>query len=264
VRNKAPKISFVSIIFPAVLVLIWHLVSVTGKAPEYMMPSPIKLIFVMFDFVTGSLKLTSYSGTFFAHSIVSLGRVLSGFIIALTVGLPLGLITGRLSCIYKIIDPTINAVRSIPGIGWLPIAMVWFGVGTKTAIFLISLAGFFPIYLNSVAGAKSVPVNLIKAGKMLGARHILLFCKIILPWSMPSIFTGMRLALGISWAYLVLGELTGVNSGLGAVMMDARMLGHVDIIIISMICIAFWGKLTDEVLKLLMRVFFPTLGDDKI
>jgi NitT/TauT family transport system permease protein len=133
--------------------------------------------------------------------------------------------------------------------------MVWFGVGEKTTLFLISLAAFFPIYVSAAQGASSVPLLLIRAGKMLGANKFTLFSTVVVPAALPSTIAGLRLGLGLSWAYLVLGELTGVANGLGAVMMDARMLGHVDMVIVSMVCIGFLGRTSDLILVLFFRRF---------
>jgi NitT/TauT family transport system permease protein len=121
-------------------------------------------------------------------------------------------------------------------------------VGENTTLFLISLAAFFPIYVNAAQGASSVPPLLIRAGRMLGANKLMIFTTVIIPASMPSTLAGLRLGLGISWAYLVLGELTGVTYGLGAVMMDARMLGHVEMILVSMIFIGLFGRISDMIL----------------
>jgi NitT/TauT family transport system permease protein len=122
-------------------------------------------------------------------------------------------------------ETTINGLRAVPGISWLPLAMVWFGIGIKTTLFLVALAAFFPIYLNAEAGARQVDPLLLEAGAMMGVKPIRSIFTIVLPGSMPHIVTGLRLGLGISWAYLVLGELSGVPNGLGAIIMDARMVG---------------------------------------
>ena len=142
----------------------------------------------------------------------------------------------------------INGLRAVPGITWLPVAMIWFGIGIKTTVFLIALAAFFPIYLNTAAGTQQVNIHLLQAGAMMGVGRIRGTFSILLPGSMPHIITGLRLGIGISWAYLVLGELTGVPNGIGAVIMDARMLGRVDMVIVGMILIAIVGRLSDGVL----------------
>lgn len=247
-NKKIYTIDLLKVILPLILLIVWFLIPVTFKVQEYILPTPKSIFLQGTDFIFGSYKISPYSGTFLSHSIESLVRVLLGFLIALLVGLPLGILTGYFSKVHRLFDPLINLIRMVPGIGWLPIAMIWFGVGNATTVFLIALAAFFPIYLNSAQGVRQIPLKIIQAGRMLGAKGRVLFMTIIIPASMPSIVGGMRLGLGICWAYLVLGELTGVSKGLGAVMMDSRMLGNIDIVILCMICIAFWGKITDMVL----------------
>ena len=142
----------------------------------------------------------------------------------------------------------VNGIRAVPGITWLPLALVWFGIGTFTTVFLVALAAFFPVYLNAAAGARQVDPILLHAGAMMGVTKTKGVFKILLPAAMPHVVTGLRLGLGISWDYLVLGELTGVPDGLGAVIMDARMLGRVDMIIVGMILIAIIGRVSDRLL----------------
>jgi sulfonate transport system permease protein len=237
--------------------VIWSLLSLTSKIAGYLLPSPWTLIKVALDFAFGSLHMNPYSGTLWKHALSSIGRVLWGFVIASVSGLILGFLTGRSSLMKKLLDPLVHILRTVPGIGWLPIAMVWFGIGVKTTVFLIALAAFFPVYLNTFHGAASVPILYIRAGKMLGAGKYSIFSTVIIPSAFPSVAVGLRLGLGISWAYLVLGELTGVTNGLGAVMMDARMLGDVEMILVSMIYIALIGRLCDILLLRLLRLFQP-------
>jgi NitT/TauT family transport system permease protein len=238
----------VGFILPVLLFSAWYFMTMEGGVPAYLIPSPSALVNVAIDFATGHEKLTPYAGTLLVHSIASVQRVLLGFGVAAAIGLPLGFMTGRIALARESLDPTVHLIRIIPGIGWLPIAMVWFGVGEGTTLFLISLAAFFPIYVNAAQGASSVSPLLIRAGRMLGANKLELFTTVIIPAAMPSTVAGLRLGLGISWAYLVLGELTGVTYGLGAVMMDARMLGHVEMILVSMVFIGLLGRLSDMIL----------------
>jgi len=249
-----------ALIIPAGVLILWWLVTAKGAVQPYLLPSPVEIAKVAFDFIFGNLSLSPYSGTFVIHAWQSLMRVVRGFLTAAVIGVPLGLLTGRILIVKKIIDPSVNLIRAIPGIGWLPLAMVWFGVGEATTLFLIALAAFFPIYLNTAQGAKEISPLLLRAGEMLGADKFSLFATVILPASLPSIIAGLRLGLGISWAYLVLGELTGVTYGLGAVMMDARMLGHVDVIMVAMIMIAILGWICDKILLFLIRLFYMPKG----
>jgi NitT/TauT family transport system permease protein len=170
----------------------------------------------------------------------------------------LGILSGRLAAVQKLMSTTVNALRAVPGITWLPLAMVWFGIGIKTTVFLVALAAFFPIYLNAASGARQVHPLLLQAGAMMGVRRLRGTFAILLPGAMPHILTGLRLGLGISWAYLVLGELTGVPNGLGAVIMDARMLGRIDMIVVGIIIIAVIGRTSDRLLQAGMRFFFKS------
>lgn len=253
-RGKIDPLGFV---LPGILIVIWYFVTGSDIVAPYLLPSPEKLLRVMVDFIFGWGKLTVYSGTFFENLIQSCMRVAAGFALAAFLGLTLGFATGRKILIKRIVDPAVNLIRTMPGIGWMPLAMVWFGVGEKTAIFLIALAAFFPVYINAAHGASEVPILLIRAGRMLGASKFTLFRTVILPAAFPSVVVGLRLGLGISWAYLVLGELTGVSKGLGAVMMDSRMLGQVEMIPVAMICIAILGRVTDLLLIRICHLIYP-------
>ncbi|GAA0179843.1 ABC transporter permease [Clostridium sediminicola] len=260
IKKRNLSIDWIKLVLPTGIVVLWQLATSIFNLPEYIIPSPKHLIIVLVDFIWGISGVTPYSGDFLTHSVASIGRVLGGFSIAFCFGLPLGLLTGRSSLLNRLIDPLIHLIRTIPGIGWLPIAIVWFGVGGRTTIFLIALASFFPIYVNVSEGVRTIPTKTIRAAKILGARGFKFFSTVVLPASMSSLFSGVRLGLGISWAYVVLGELTGVTKGLGAIMMDARMLGHVDMIMVSMFCIAFWGRVSDIILVLLMKRINPFIG----
>lgn len=258
-RNRV-RIDPLGFALPGALLLGWYWVTKAGTIPPHLLPGPQSVLQVTMDFTSGMERLTPYSGKLLENLAASLLRVITGFGIALVFGVTLGFLTGRINIVKRINDPIIHAIRTVPGIGWLPIAMVWFGVGEQTTIFLIALAAFFPIYLNTAHGASEVPYLLIRAGRMLGANTLDLFKTVILPSAYPSVVVGLRLGLGVSWAYLVLGELTGVSAGLGAVMMDSRMMGQVEMIIVSMVCIAIMGTLTDRLLLRICRWILPYQG----
>ncbi len=258
-KTKRKK-DFLGLILPAAVIILWQIISVSGIVAEYKLPSPVTLVRVLWDFIFGTLEITPYAGTCMSHLLQSLRRVLTGFLIALFIGLPMGFLTGRVPVFKRLFDPFIHAIRSVPGIGWLPVSIVWFGVGEGNTLFLISLATFFPIYVNTAHGASEIPVKLIHAGQMMGANGLTLFRTVLFPAAFPQIAVGLRLGLGISWAYLVLGEVTGVSEGLGAVMTDGRMLGHVDIVLATMIVVAACGKLTDLLLLFICRRISPQTG----
>jgi NitT/TauT family transport system permease protein len=199
-----------------------------------------------------------YAGRFLDDLGSSLARVAIGFVSAVAAGVPAGVLSGRVAVVNRLLSNTLNAIRAVPGISWLPLAMVWFGIGMKTTVFLVALAAFFPIYLNTASGARQVNPIHYQAGAMLGVSRLRGVFAILLPASMPQIITGLRLGLGIAWAYLVLGELTGVPNGLGAVIMDARMLGRIDMIVVGIILIAIMGRACDLLLHQFMRLCFKS------
>lgn len=245
-------------VIPTVFMLLWVIVSETGLIPAYLLPHPVEIGKAGYTYIFRNPGDAPFAGRFLNDTGASLMRVGSGFIFAVIFGLPLGVISGRLSLVQKLMSTTINALRAVPGISWLPLAMIWFGIGIKTTVFLVALAAFFPIYLNSAAGARQINPLLLQAGAMMGVNRLRGTFAILLPGAMPHIMTGLRLGLGISWAYLVLGELTGVPNGLGAVIMDARMLGRIDIIVVGIIIIAVMGRVGDQLLKSSLRLCFKS------
>ena len=253
------KTNGIGYVIPISIIVLCTLVSVLNIIPDYKLPSIQSLFYALKDFSVGLINDTSYSRQLWPHLIASIGRIFRAFILAIIIGIPLGFISGRNKLIRKMIDPTLNAIRSIPGVGWLPIAIVWFGVGEKNTLFLMTLATFFPIYLNTQSGVQQIPKKIENAGRMLGAKGIRLYIDILLPAAFPCILVGLRLGLRISWSYLVLGEITGVNYGMGAVMSDARMLGRVDMIIVCMLIIALLGKLSDVLLVKISKAVYPNM-----
>jgi len=245
-------------VIPAGFVLIWVVVSETGTVPNYLLPHPMEIGRTGYAYIFGTPGEAPYAGRFLGDAGASLVRVCLGFASAVAVGLPLGILSGRLALVQRLMSTTINALRAVPGITWLPMAMVWFGIGIKTTVFLVALAAFFPVYLNAAAGAKQISPLLLQAGAMMGVKRLRGTFAILLPGAMPHIMTGLRLGLGISWAYLVLGELTGVPNGLGAVIMDARMLGRIDIIVVGIIIIAVIGRLSDQLLQISLKFCFKS------
>lgn len=236
----------------------WLAVSRAGMVPTYLLPHPMEVATAGYHYVFGTPGAAPYAGRFTGDLLASLTRVGSGFFIAVLLALPLGILSGRVPAVQRMLGTSINGLRAVPGISWLPLAMVWFGIGTKTTLFLVALAAFFPIYLNAAAGARQVDPLLLQAGAMMGVNRSRMVLSILLPAAMSHILTGLRLGLGISWAYLVLGELSGVPNGLGAVIMDARMVGRIDLVVVGIILIAAIGRMSDQLLKAFMRCCFKS------
>ncbi|BBO81084.1 binding-protein-dependent transport system inner membrane protein [Desulfosarcina ovata subsp. sediminis] len=243
-------------IIPLGCLALWQLVSMGRIVPAYLLPHPFDVCRAAYGYVFEQVGSQPFAGRFINDLLNSLLRVLFGFSLAVLAGIPLGLLSGRLPLINRLLSNMVSAMRAVPGISWLPLAMVWFGIGVKTTVFLVAMAAFFPIYLNSATGARQINPRYCQAGAMMGVGRWRTIVGILLPSAMPQILAGLRLGMGISWAYLVLGELTGVSDGMGAVIMDARMVGRIDIIIVGMLMIAVAGRLCDLLLYYGIRFCF--------
>ena len=167
--------------------------------------------------------------------------------------LPLGLMIGRLPLVRQLLDPTLQVLRPIPVTAWLPLAMIIFGLGPRSAVFLVFLGAFYPILINTIFGVRSVDPRLFEAASMLGCEGTAQFFKVVLPASLPAIFTGLRLGLGFAWVVIVVGEMTGVQTGLGAIIMEARQLSRTEIVISGMIVIGIAGFISDRLVMLIGR-----------
>ena len=247
---------------PALLLSVWALLSASETVPAYLLPSPARVLSSLYEYALGSGR--SFQGRLFSDLSASLGRVAAGFSLAGCVGLTFGVLCGRSLLARRMLAPGINCLRAVPGICWLPLGLVWLGIGNTSTVFLIALAAFFPIYLNTTAAVMSVSNLMIRSGRMLGFSGARLLFGVIMPAAAPQILTGMRLGLGLGFAYLVLGELTGVPDGLGAMIMDARAVGRVDMILCGILILALTGWLADVLFRLLAGACFPSIRRSRL
>jgi NitT/TauT family transport system permease protein len=232
--------------FPVVLVFLWHLAVVhTGTR---LVPSPREVAVMMYDFSFGGVYDDAFSATILTHIYMSMQRVYGGFLLAALIGIPLGLMIGRIRILRQLLDPTINLLRPIPVTAWLPLSMIFFGLGPNAAIFLVFLGAFYPILLNTIFGVRSVDVRLFEAAAMLGCSGSAMFRQVVFPASLPAIFNGLRIAHGFAWILIVVGEMTGVPTGLGSVIMDGRTLSRTDLVVTGMIVIGVCGFVTDRII----------------
>ncbi len=243
---------------PALFLATWIVASGTGLVPRYLLPHPLGVAKAGWRYVFGVGSRGAFAGRFAVDAASSILRVACGFGAAALLGLTLGVISGRMATVHSMLSNTVHGLRAVPGIAWYPLAFVWFGIGMRTAVFLIALAAFFPVYLNTTAGVRQVNVRWLQAGAMMGMGRIAGTFTILMPAAMPQIMAGLRLGLGIAWAYVVLGELFGVSHGLGAAIWEARMHGRVDVIVVAMILISGLGRASDAVLVFAMRRLFKS------
>ncbi len=233
-------------LLPMLLLLAWHVgVRLTGTR---LIPLPQDVALMLYDFAFGGIFDDAFSQTLHLHLWKSVTRVYGGFLAAALVAIPLGLLVGRIKLIRELVDPTLQLLRPVPVTAWLPLSMIFFGIGPNAAIFLVFLGAFYPIVFNTIFGVRSVDERLFEAAAMLGCKGSSLFRQVVLPAALPAILNGLRLGHGFAWILIVVGEMTGVQEGLGAVIMDGRMLSRTELVIAGMVVIGVAGFATDRLL----------------
>ncbi|MBW1838558.1 MAG: ABC transporter permease [Deltaproteobacteria bacterium] len=240
------------IFVPIVILLLWQLFSSLNIISHYTTPSPWEVSLSIKTLATVGLP-QGYK--LLTHILESLYRVFWGFSIAILIAVPLGIFMGWSKTLRELLNPLVEIVRPIPPLAWIPIAIFWFGIGIKSAAFIIFLGSFFPILLSTVSGVLSVDTVLIDASLTLGARRSDIYRKILIPGATPSIYTGLRIGMGIAWMTLIAAEFTGVKSGygLGYMIMVARDIQRPDHIVAGMAIIGTIGYLLDVFLKTIER-----------
>ncbi len=230
------------------IVLAWQMVVVFSGAHVAILPPPLLAAKSFVELIA--------SGELFKHIGTSLGRVLAAWTIAAVIAVPLGLMMGRSSRFERIADPVIELFRPISPLAWIPLAILWFGIGESGKIFIIFVATFFPIVLNTVAGVKGVDPVLIRAGQVLGCDDgATLFRKVILPAAMPNIVVGFRISFGTGWAAIIAAELVAAQSGLGYLIADGMEILRSDLVLVGMVVIGILGVLIDTVFRIILRAF---------
>lgn len=234
-------------------VVVWELISIFGQRInpqlDIMLPPPTAVISAAADLMR--------RGELITHIFDSLRRVLMAVGTATLLGVPLGLAMGWSPRFRNVVDPLLEFIRPIPPLAWIPLSILWFGIGDMQIVYIIFLAAFFPVVLNSLAGARDVDPYLLRAGLSLGARRWTLFSTVVLPAALPQIFTGMRIGLGIGWMALVAGELVAAPSGLGYMINNARTLFRSDYILLGMVLIGVLGLVLDYLMRQAARLAMP-------
>ncbi|WP_247880296.1 ABC transporter permease [Brucella pituitosa] len=246
-KLKKPALA---VLLPLAFLAIWH---VSTYGAYSLIPPPSEVAVALYDLAFGGIYDDAYSNTLLTHVLASLGRVFGGFGLGCMLALPLGLLIGRTPLFEQLLEPTFQVLRPIPVTAWLPLAMIIFGLGPSSAVFLVFLGAFYPVLINTIFGVRSVDNRLFEAASMLGCQGSAQFFNVVLPASLPSIFTGLRLGLGVAWMVIVVGEMTGVQTGLGAIIMEARQLSRTEIIIAVMLVIGILGFISDQIVMSIGR-----------
>jgi len=229
----------------ALLLCFWHYAVVwTGTR---VFPSPFN--------VERGVAALMHKNVLWADVEDSLRRVAVGYIAAALVGIPLGLCLGWFPAVNQVVNPVLQLMRPISPIAWIPIAIIFFGVGDPAAIFLVFLASFFPIAVACTAGVSSVPMIYRRAGRNFGLSNFALLRKIVFPAALPQILIGLRIALGVAWLVVVAGEMIAVDSGLGYLVIDSRNSGkRYDLVVAAMLMIGIIGLVLDLAFRQLEKL----------
>jgi ABC-type nitrate/sulfonate/bicarbonate transport system permease component len=237
-----------------ILLILWQALCSLKLIPTHLLPSPINIVLGLKDLLIIGMPPGHLLPK---HILYSLYRVGLGFAAAVILGIPVGLWMGWSPRLRRVVNPLVELVRPIPPLAWIPIAILWFGIGMKSAAFIIFLGAFFPILLNTVSGVLAINPIYFEAAQTLNARRKDVFFKVLVPGSIPSIFVGMRIGVGIGWMTLVAAEFTGVRTGygLGYMIMTARDIQRPDEILAGMLVIGLIGYLINGGLKACERKF---------
>lgn len=242
-RNKRSQTIILGSILPVILLLFWELLSRAGVFPSYQLPAPTVIFLTIFGM--------AQSGELWGHIGITVYRVFAGFIIGTLVAILLGSLVGFYQKAEQLFDPIIQAFRSIPSLAWVPLFILWMGIGETSKITMIAVGVFFPVYLNLVSGILGVDRKLIEVGKMYKLTPFQQVRRIILPASLPSFLIGLRSGLGLGWMFVVAAELMGASQGLGYLLVLGQNTLSPETIISSIILFAIIGKLSDWLLKIL-------------
>lgn len=231
---------------PFGLVLLWQASSSAGVLSSNILPAPL-------DVASAAWRLVA-NGELIEHMLVSFRRAVSGFLVGGAIAFLLGLANGLSKLSERFTDTTIQMVRNVPNLSLIPLVILWFGIEEEAKLFLTALGVFFPIYINTFHGVRTVDPQLVEMGRSYGMTPWRLFRRVVLPAALPSIFVGVRYALGVMWLTLIVAETIAANSGIGYMATQAREFMLVDVIVLAVLVYALLGKAADVTVRVLERL----------
>ena len=222
---------------PLLLLMAWEIASTSGWLSTRVLPEPGSVLTAFWTLLR--------SGELWQHVAVSTGRAVAGLAVGGGLGLALGLLTGSVRFFETLLDSSIQMVRNIPALALIPLVILWFGIDEVAKLFLIAVAVFFPIYLNTFHGIRNVDPGLIEMGRTYGLSRCGLYTQIILPGALSSILVGLRFSLGLMWVILIVAETISAQAGIGYLTMNAREFLQTDVVLVGILLYAALGKLAD-------------------
>ncbi|MBC3934101.1 aliphatic sulfonate ABC transporter permease SsuC [Undibacterium rugosum] len=222
---------------PVLLIVVWQFSAQSGWLSSRILPEPWAVVRAAWEL--------SLSGDLLLHARTSLWRALSGFAIGGGLGLLLGLLTGTFRIAETLLDTSLQMIRNIPALALIPLVILWFGIDEAAKLFLVSVGVFFPVYLNTFHGIRSVDRGLIEMARSYGVSGWALYRDVILPGALPSILVGVRFSLGLVWVLLIVAETISAQAGIGYMTMNAREFLQTDVVLVGILLYALLGKLAD-------------------
>jgi len=232
-------------LLPVALILGWEFAAKAGWLSSRILPEPWAV-------ARAAWSLT-LSGELWTHVRISAWRAISGFAVGGGLGLLLGLLTGTFKRAETLLDTSIQMIRNIPALALIPLVILWFGIDESSKLFLVSIGVFFPVYLNTFHGIRSVDKGLIEMARSYGLSGWPLYRDVILPGALPSILVGVRFALGLVWVLLIVAETISAQAGIGYMTMNAREFLQTDVVLVGILLYALLGKLADILARALER-----------
>lgn len=237
----------------AVLLLVWQ--GISGLYLPRVDPNLVTLLPPPSEVLRAAWELAA-GGELWKHLWASLRREFIAFCAALA-AIPLGIAMGWWRAVHDQVDPVVEMLRPIPPIAWIPLSLMWFGLGETQNQFIIFLGIFFPILINTIIGVKNIEPNLVRAARCLGASPARLLRRVVFPAALPQMMVGVRVGFGVGWMALVAAELVGATSGLGFLINDARSLLRTDIILVGMLMIGLTGFAIDLAIRRIAKRLLP-------
>lgn len=245
-RRRGPLLrTGLGLLLPVALLALWHLLSTAGVFSPVQLPAPLAVLEAGIGLLSG--------GDLWTHVGISTQRVLIGFLVGAGLGLVAGSFIGLSRWGSTLVGPTIGAFRAVPSLAWVPLLLLWIGLGEDSKVTLVAIGAFFPVYTTVSAALQHVDRNLIEAARAFGLHGLRLLTTVQLPAVLPSVISGLRLALAQAWLFLVAAELLGASMGLGWLLTDSQNNGRTDRLLLAIVLLAVLGKLSDALLGVFER-----------
>jgi NitT/TauT family transport system permease protein len=249
-------------VVPLLLLVAWQAAASAGIFSPHALPSPLSVVARWWQYLAptepfdpsqGGRLAWLVSGELIGDALASLYRVLLGFCIGTGIAVPLGLSMGSSERVYGLLNPMLQVLRPIPPVAYIPLAILWFGLGNPPAVFLIVIGAFFPSLINTIAGVRNVDAIYLRAARNLGADRLTIFARVIVPAAMPYILSGARIGIGTAFIVVIVSEMIAVNNGLGFRILEAREYFWTDKVIAGMLTIGLIGLAIDNVMSRINR-----------